>query len=59
MTQSYNIDNKRKLYFVTYATHDERMFKELVNNEYDIKINVLGWNKKWNGFNDKIKGMQL
>lgn len=40
---------------ITYATHSHGMFDDLVNNKFGIKIEVLGWGEKWNGFNDKIK----
>ena len=46
-----------KIYYVTYATHSFGMFEELVNNEFNIKITVLGYGKKWNGFMDKINGV--
>lgn len=39
---------------VTYATHSQGMFDELVK---DNKVKVLGWGKKWNGFVDKYKGI--
>tara|TARA_B100000287_G_scaffold425854_1_gene472835 strand:+ start:65 stop:829 length:765 start_codon:yes stop_codon:yes gene_type:complete len=42
---------------VTYANKSLGMFEELVNNEFDIPIKVLGWGTKWNGFSDKYKGM--
>ncbi len=40
---------------ITYATHSEGLFDELINNKYDIPITVLGYGKKWNGFMDKIE----
>ena len=46
-----------KLYFVTYATHESGLFKNLINNKYNIKIDVLGFNTKWNGFYDKIRAL--
>lgn len=42
---------------ITYATHAEGKFKSLVENEYGVKIDVLGWGSKWNGFMDKFKGV--
>lgn len=36
---------------VTYATHSQGMFDELVK---DNKVKVLGWGKKWNGFTDRF-----
>lgn len=46
------------IYFVTYATHNAGMFKKLINNNYNVKIDVLGYNTKWNGFIDKIIAME-
>jgi|TARA_B100001094_G_scaffold130957_1_gene126789 hypothetical protein len=42
---------------VTYANKSQGMFEDLVNNEFDIPVTVLGWGTKWNGFSDKYKGM--
>ena len=46
-----------KMYYVTYATHSFGMFEDLINNNFNIKINVLGYGEKWNGFMDKINGI--
>ena len=43
--------------FITYATHQAGMFEQLVNNEYNVDITVLGMGNKWNGFMDKIKAV--
>ena len=40
---------------ITYATHSERMFPELMKSGYPIK--VLGWGEKWEGFHTKMKGV--
>ena len=40
---------------ITYATHSEGLFDELINNKYNIPIIVLGYGEKWNGFMDKFK----
>jgi hypothetical protein len=40
---------------ITYATHSERMFPQLMNNDYPIK--VLGFGVKWESFITKIKGV--
>lgn len=40
---------------ITYATHSEGLFDELINNKYEIPIIVLGYGTKWNGFIDKFK----
>ena len=33
------------------------MFEKLIHNKFNIKITILGWGTKWNGFLDKIKGI--
>jgi len=45
------------IHLITYATHSEGTFDELVNNKFNTPIKVLGWGKKWNGFMDKFKNM--
>jgi hypothetical protein len=45
------------IHIITYATHDEGNFKNLINNKFNINVKVLGWGKKWNGFMDKLKNM--
>lgn len=40
---------------ITYATHSERMFPQLMESGYPIK--VLGWGEKWENFMTKIKGV--
>lgn len=42
---------------VTYATHAQGMFDELVKNKHNIPVKVLGWGTKWTGFSDKFKGV--
>lgn len=44
-------------HFITYATHSQGTFNELINNKYNIPIKVLGWDTKWTGFMDKFKEM--
>lgn len=46
------------IHIVTYCTHDQGKFNELVNNKFDVDVTVLGWGEKWNGFTDKYKGVQ-
>lgn len=46
------------IYFVTYATHEAGMFKKLINNNYNVKIDVLGYKTKWKGFMDKIIALE-
>ena len=45
------------IHFITYATHSEGTFEELINNKFNIPVKVLGWGEKWNGFMDKFKNM--
>ena len=40
---------------VTVATHDQGLFKELINNKFGIKVKVLGYGKKWTGFKMKFE----
>ena len=41
------------IYVLTFATHAEGNFNNMINNNYGIKIKVLGWDKKWTGFKMK------
>ena len=45
------------IHFVTYATHETGMFRKLIDNKYGVEIKVLGMGTKWNGFMDKIRGV--
>ena len=47
----YNIE------VITFATHNEGLFNQLINNKYNMKIKVLGYGKKWKGFDTKIRGV--
>jgi hypothetical protein len=40
---------------ITYATHSEGMFDNLMKTDYSIE--VLGWGTQWNGFMDKFRGV--
>ena len=42
---------------ITYATHPEGSFEELVNNKFGVSVTVLGMGTKWNGFMDKVQGV--
>ena len=42
---------------MTYATHSQGLFEKLINNDVGVKVEVLGWNTKWNGFRDKFIGV--
>jgi hypothetical protein len=53
-----------KITVLTVATHSEEMFDKLIDNDYNIKIEVLGYGKPWTGFRmkttevlEKIKNM--
>ena len=41
------------IHVLTFATHAEGNFNNMINNKYGIKIKVLGWGKKWTGFRMK------
>jgi hypothetical protein len=47
------MDNNN-IHLITYATHSEGTFNELLNNKHKIHIEVLGWGRPWNGYMDKI-----
>jgi len=42
---------------VTYATHNFGTFNDIVNNPWNVHVDVLGWGSKWNGFLDKVTGV--
>ena len=44
-----------KVHVVTVATHKQGLFDKLINNDYGIKVKVLGFGKKWSGFNMKYE----
>lgn len=43
------------LHIITYATHSEGLFDDLINNKFGVKIKVLGWGEKWKGFMEKVR----
>lgn len=45
------------VYITTYANKSQGLFDDLVNNEFGVNVEVLGWGTKWNGFTDKFKGV--
>lgn len=45
------------IHLITYATHSEGKFEELINNKFNIPVKVLGWGEKWQGFMHKFKIM--
>lgn len=40
---------------ITVATHSEGLFDDLINNNYNQKIKVLGFGEKWTGFKMKFE----
>ncbi len=48
-----------KIYYLTYATHSERLFEILKNSAKDneINLNVLGYGDKWFGWKDRAKNI--
>ena len=42
---------------VTYANKSNGLFDKLLNNKHGVHVEVLGWGTKWNGFQDKIRGV--
>ena len=42
---------------VTYATHSEGTFEDIIGNQHGVKVDVLGFGTKWKGFMDKIQGV--
>ena len=45
------------IHFVTYATHSEGMFEKLINNKFNIHVDVVGWGTKYTGHTDKYRGI--
>lgn len=43
-----------KIYLVTYATHSDGLFDKLTKNEFNKKIDVIGWKTKFSNYIDKI-----
>ena len=44
-----------KIKVITYATHSEGTFNDMLNNNFDMKIDVVGYGDKWKGFMHKIQ----
>jgi len=42
---------------VTYANKEFGTFRQLIDNKFDVKVTVLGMGTKWNGYDDKSKGL--
>ena len=58
LKKSEKYDNLPKTKVITYATHDQGMYQDLINNKFNIPVKTLGFGTKWNNFQDKIKGVQ-
>jgi len=39
---------------LTFATHKEGTFDDIINNKFNIPIKVLGYGQKWTGFRMKF-----
>ena len=46
-----------KIHYVTYATHEQGTFKELIDNKHGVSIKVLGFGEKWQGFMGKARSI--
>ena len=49
--------NIPQCHVVTYATHDPGVLLQLLNRNYNIGVNVLGWGHPWKGHADKVRGV--
>jgi len=43
------------VHLLTFATHTEGTFNNIINNKYNIPVKVLGYGKKWTGFRMKFE----
>lgn len=43
------------VHIVTVATHNEGTLNDIINNKYKFPVKVLGFGKKWTGFNMKYE----
>ena len=50
--------NLPKAQVITYATHDQGMYQDLINNKFGIPVKTLGFGTKWKDFTDKVKGIK-
>ena len=46
-----------KVHVLTYASHSQGYYENLINNEYNIKLITLGYGVKWNGLRDKPRAV--
>ena len=46
---------KQNVEIVTFATHEEGTLNDLVHNQYNVPIKVLGFGEKWTGFKMKFE----
>jgi hypothetical protein len=42
---------------IIYATHENGMFSDLINNKFDVPITILGWGEKWVNYLQKSKAI--
>lgn len=49
---------RSRLRIVTYATHEQGMFRKLVHNPFRASVRVLGMGLPWKGFFDKLKAVR-
>lgn len=42
---------------ITYATHSQGMFEELINNKFNVPINVLGFGDRWINYMQKFNSI--
>jgi len=50
--------NLPKAQVITYATHDQGLYQDLINNRFGIPVKTLGFGTKWKGYIDKVKGIK-
>ena len=46
-----------KVHVLTYASHSQGYYENLINNKYNIKLITLGYGVKWNGLRDKPRAV--
>ena len=55
--KKYVINIMNKIIFLTYATHNERLFDKLIESskKNNINLNILGYGKKWEGWKKRAE----
>ena len=46
-----------KVHVLTYASHSQGFYEDLIKNKYNIKLITLGYGVKWNGLRDKPRAV--